>query len=197
MTDLYTPSPAPEANETGATPIGDPIPPAGQRCFTLTQSVRSLLRMPVSFSGRVARSEYWWNVLFLAAVTAPLYLVHQLAVTVGAPTPVALSLAAVGGIVCAASFGIQIGLGARRLHDTNRSGWLQLLYLVPVAGWIALLVLKVSPGTPGVNRHGPMPLPSDDRQSAGVVTLTVVGLAATVTLRVMVVVASVGWGAVG
>ena len=29
----------------------------------------------------------------------------------------------------------------RRLHDTGRSGWLQLLFLIPVLGWIVVIVL--------------------------------------------------------
>lgn len=33
-----------------------------------------------------------------------------------------------------------LAVGARRLHDTDRSGWLLLLYLIPLLGWIVLLV---------------------------------------------------------
>lgn len=33
-----------------------------------------------------------------------------------------------------------IAVTARRLHDTNRSGWLQLLVLIPIVGWILLIV---------------------------------------------------------
>ncbi|MNW22858.1 Inner membrane protein YhaI [compost metagenome] len=33
-----------------------------------------------------------------------------------------------------------IAVTARRLHDTNRSGWWQLIYFVPVIGWIVMLV---------------------------------------------------------
>src|SRR5262249_30241912 len=33
-----------------------------------------------------------------------------------------------------------LAAGARRLHDTGRSGWLQLMGLIPVAGNIILIV---------------------------------------------------------
>jgi len=33
-----------------------------------------------------------------------------------------------------------IALTARRLHDTNRSGWWQLIGFVPFVGWALLLV---------------------------------------------------------
>src|SRR5580698_3577688 len=41
-----------------------------------------------------------------------------------------------------------IAVGVRRLHDTNRSGWWLLLYLLPVIGWIVLIVFWVEPGQP-------------------------------------------------
>ena len=47
-----------------------------------------------------------------------------------------------------------VGIGARRLHDTDRSGWWWLLYFLPVIGWIVLLVFWVLPSTPGQNRFG-------------------------------------------
>ena len=39
-----------------------------------------------------------------------------------------------------------IAVGIRRLHDIGRSGWWLLLSLIPVLGWIALLILMVQPG---------------------------------------------------
>jgi hypothetical protein len=44
---------------------------------------------------------------------------------------------------------------ARRLHDTGKSGWLQLLWLIPCIGFIILIVLLVQPGNPGENSYGP------------------------------------------
>jgi uncharacterized membrane protein YhaH (DUF805 family) len=32
-----------------------------------------------------------------------------------------------------------LAAGARRMHDTNRSGWLQLLWLIPLVGWIIVI----------------------------------------------------------
>ena len=47
-----------------------------------------------------------------------------------------------------------IAVGIRRLHDTDRSGWWQLLGLVPVLGWIALIVFYCQRGSAGPNRFG-------------------------------------------
>jgi uncharacterized membrane protein YhaH (DUF805 family) len=33
-----------------------------------------------------------------------------------------------------------IAVGARRLHDTDRSGWWQLVGIIPIIGWILMIV---------------------------------------------------------
>ena len=47
-----------------------------------------------------------------------------------------------------------IAVTARRLHDTDRSGWWQLLGLIPIIGWLILLVWLIRPGAKGRNRFG-------------------------------------------
>ena len=46
-----------------------------------------------------------------------------------------------------------LAVGARRLHDIDKSGWYLLLWLLPVIGWIWLLVLALQRGTDGPNGH--------------------------------------------
>jgi uncharacterized membrane protein YhaH (DUF805 family) len=50
-------------------------------------------------------------------------------------------------------------VGAKRCHDRNRSGWFQLISLVPIVGALWLLFdLGILRGTDGPNRFGPAPL---------------------------------------
>jgi len=49
-----------------------------------------------------------------------------------------------------------IALGARRLHDINRSGWWQLLWLTGIGG-ILLMVWAIFRGDEGDNQYGPNP----------------------------------------
>jgi uncharacterized membrane protein YhaH (DUF805 family) len=49
-----------------------------------------------------------------------------------------------------------IGLGVRRLQDTNRSG-LWILLGITIIGGIVLIVWLASEGTPGDNQYGPAP----------------------------------------
>jgi len=44
-----------------------------------------------------------------------------------------------------------------RPGDTNRSGWWQLVSLVPLVGGLVMLVLYLLSGTPGGNRFGEPP----------------------------------------
>ena len=41
----------------------------------------------------------------------------------------------------AAPFCLFSGIGARRLHETGKSGWLQLIALIPFIGWVIVLAL--------------------------------------------------------
>lgn len=50
-----------------------------------------------------------------------------------------------------------LAVSVRRLHDQDRTGWLLLLWFIPVLGWFALLVLMCLEGTRGPNRFGPDP----------------------------------------
>jgi uncharacterized membrane protein YhaH (DUF805 family) len=50
-----------------------------------------------------------------------------------------------------------LAVGARRLHDTDRSGWWQLLWILPVIGWIIMIVFQATAGQAGDNRFGSPP----------------------------------------
>lgn len=47
-----------------------------------------------------------------------------------------------------------LAVGARRLHDSNHSGWWQLMVMIPIAGWLVLLVFMLLPGNEQENRFG-------------------------------------------
>jgi uncharacterized membrane protein YhaH (DUF805 family) len=47
-----------------------------------------------------------------------------------------------------------IAVAVRRLHDTDRSGWWLLMFLLPLVGFIVLIVFLCQRGTQGQNRFG-------------------------------------------
>jgi uncharacterized membrane protein YhaH (DUF805 family) len=114
------------------------------------QSVSTCFSNYANFNGRARRSEFWWFWLFVLIVQA----VGQgiLAVILGADSGLYTLLGAVLAIALAIPL---YAAGARRLHDTGKSGWLQLLVLIPCVGVIVLIVLWAQQGQPADNQYGP------------------------------------------
>ncbi len=108
----------------------------------------ALFRNYANFQGRAARPEFWW--FMLAILIASLVATVIDAYVIG--PRIFESLVTLGTIVPSLS------VGARRLHDTDRSGWWQLLSLIPVIGMIVLIVWWASAGWPGDNRFGRPPV---------------------------------------
>ena len=50
-----------------------------------------------------------------------------------------------------------LGVAIRRLHDTGRSAWWIFIGLVPLIGFIAMIVFLVKDSDPFENRYGPDP----------------------------------------
>ena len=100
-----------------------------------------------TFTGRARRSEYWWFALFQALVNIVAYGIEQQ--TAGG---------LVGNLVELALVLPALAVAARRLHDIGKSGWWLLIGLIPVLGWIMLLIWACTRGTLGPNRFGPDPL---------------------------------------
>lgn len=46
-----------------------------------------------------------------------------------------------------------LAVSTRRLHDSNHSGWWQLMVMIPIAGWLVLLVFMLLPGDSGENKY--------------------------------------------
>lgn len=99
------------------------------------------------FEGRARRREYWFFVLFNLIISFVLGFIEGL---VGGP-------GVLGAIYALAVLIPGIAVAVRRLHDTGRSGWWLLIALVPIVGFIVLLVFMVQDGTPGPNQYGPNP----------------------------------------
>jgi uncharacterized membrane protein YhaH (DUF805 family) len=102
------------------------------------------------FDGRAARPEFWWCVLINLIIAAVINLVFS---AIGGRNTGQV----VSDLYSLAVLLPSLGVGIRRLHDTNRTGWWYLLVFIPVIGWIVLIVFLAMASDPGSNNYGPNP----------------------------------------
>jgi uncharacterized membrane protein YhaH (DUF805 family) len=120
------------------------------------QAVQSCLAKYATFSGRAARSEFWYWQLFLVVAGLVAEIFDFGIGWHGSP------LTSIFWLVTLVP---ALAVAARRLHDVGRSAWWLFLYFVPVVGWIALLVWFTTQGTHGYNGFGADPLPHESRDT--------------------------------
>jgi uncharacterized membrane protein YhaH (DUF805 family) len=109
------------------------------------------LRQYVGFTGRARRSEYWWFALFGLIVSIVADLIDAMLGTMSDS-----NVGVFGAIVGLALLLPSIAVAIRRLHDTSRTGWWILIGLIPIVGWIILIVFYVQDSHPD-NEYGSSP----------------------------------------
>jgi uncharacterized membrane protein YhaH (DUF805 family) len=107
-----------------------------------------VLKKYAVFNGRAARTEYWMFVLLNLIVSI---IVGMVASMLGD------TMGIVGIVYALAVLVPSIAVAARRLHDTGRSGWWQLIALIPIIGAIWLIVLLCLDSNQGDNKYGANP----------------------------------------
>jgi uncharacterized membrane protein YhaH (DUF805 family) len=118
--------------------------------MNFTQAIASGFQNYVNFTGRAARSEYWFWTLFTIIVSIAASLI-DLALFAGAAVSPLNSLASLAMLLPS------LAVSARRFHDMDRTGWWLLLLLTGI-GVIIILIWFCFKGTTGSNRFGPDPL---------------------------------------
>jgi uncharacterized membrane protein YhaH (DUF805 family) len=106
-----------------------------------------VLQRYTQFVGRASRAEFWW--FFLAS-----FIISAVLSILGRATVV---FSVLGFIYSLAVLVPSIAVGIRRLHDTARSGWWILIGLIPLVGFIVLIVFWATQGNPGANQYGAPP----------------------------------------
>jgi len=109
--------------------------------MTFGEAIATCFKKYADFTGRAARAEYWWFTLFIFLASIGMAIVSE---TLAALFSLGTTLPCLAVVT-------------RRLHDTDRSGWWQLLWLVPLLGWIPLLIWATQKGKAEPNRFGDAP----------------------------------------
>ena len=97
------------------------------------------------FGGRAGRPEFWWFMLACVLVGFVFGLLH---------------LQILGALLNLALIVPTFAAGSRRMHDIGKSGWMQLIGLIPIVGWILVIYWLAQPST-GPNQYGEGPAVSE------------------------------------
>ena len=99
------------------------------------------------FTGRARRTEYWmfvlFNILFAALASVLDWILGSLSI-----------VSLLYGLTMVIP---SIAVAVRRLHDINKTGFFLLVALIPVVGFIWLLILFLKEGDMGDNQYGTDP----------------------------------------
>jgi uncharacterized membrane protein YhaH (DUF805 family) len=104
--------------------------------MTFIDAIKACFTKYADFNGCASRPEFWWWILFTSIAAVVLRSVSY----------------NLSGLFSLTTFLPSIAVTARRLHDIDRSGWWQLLYFLPIIGWIILILFCAEAGKP--NRYG-------------------------------------------
>ena len=103
-----------------------------------------VLERYAKFDGRADRAEYWW--FFLANM-----IVYLLSFALAQASNIFFVLYFIWAVAMIVP---SIAVAVRRLHDSNKTGWLLLLVFIPIAGPIITFVFMVLPSDPAPNEFG-------------------------------------------
>lgn len=107
-----------------------------------------VLKKYTVFNGRATRSEFWYFVLFSTIVSLICAILDYV---------IGSDLGVIGLIYSLAVLLPYIGVTIRRLHDINKSGWWQLIALIPIIGWIFIIIWTTRDSMSETNQYGDNP----------------------------------------
>ena len=104
------------------------------------EAIKTVLTKYAEFNGRATRPEFWWWALFSALVTAALGVFNVVPIN---------DNVSMGGVLTSlwsvAVLLPNLAVAVRRLRDSGYSWYSLFWILVPVAGFIVLIVLWAQP----------------------------------------------------
>lgn len=109
--------------------------------MSFTDAIRSCFSKYVTFSGRAARPEYWWFVLFIVIVSVVLGIIDN--VTFGPRAEGDMSNGLLTSLFNLAILLPIMAAGWRRMHDTGKPGWYLLLPMLVSIATFAFMMMGI------------------------------------------------------
>lgn len=95
------------------------------------------------FKGRTKLADFWKFVLVYIVINVVLSIIDSI-----------IGIKILSSLFSLAILCPMLGIGARRLHDTGKSGWFQLLNIIPLVGSIILIIFWCQPSQNEANKWG-------------------------------------------
>lgn len=134
--------------------------------MSFIDAIKSGFKNYANFSGRARRSEFWYWALFTGIVSGVLsgigsgissVLMSTMPSSFENSVILSYALNAPETIWSIATLIPSLAMCVRRLHDLDKSGLYVLLELIPIVGWIILLVWYTKDSQQGMNKYGNSP----------------------------------------
>ena len=107
------------------------------------ESIQTCYKKFFDFSGRASKSEYWWFQLYNAVIYVLIFVFQG-------------DLTLLFSILVIANIIPTYAAAVRRIHDSDKSGWMVLIAVIPLIG-LYVIVLLLQEGSKGKNRFGTKP----------------------------------------
>lgn len=121
--------------------------------MNITEAIKSGFKNHSNFKTRASRSEFWWFQLFLIIVSNVLAIFD----TMNGSVNQGIGIGFLSGLFLLTTIIPNISVYARRLHDTGRSGWWQLIIFTGI-GILFLFYWLLLEGDKNKNVYGDNPL---------------------------------------
>jgi uncharacterized membrane protein YhaH (DUF805 family) len=126
---------------------------AKELIMTFIEAIKSYFKNYVTFKGRARRSEYWYAVLFTALASTAIGIIAPGHREMMGDWSVDQT-STLSNLWSLATFLPSLAITWRRLHDVNKSGGWIFFALLPIVGWILLLIQLVKDSDAGANQYG-------------------------------------------
>ena len=124
-----------------------------QTPLSFNEAVRTCFQKYFDYSGRATRREYWFFSLFTIVFSFSIGIIAGISDSYVSGSFFSFISGVFLLVITLPSYTVAV----RRLHDTNRSGWMLLISFIPLLGILWVVILLSFASDKGTNRFGENP----------------------------------------